>query len=135
MPTIMPPVAPTATATSATSTEMRAAKMVRDSTSRPTSSVPSQWPEFGACSIAATSRSYGEYGATSGANSAPSTTIVTSTPPSSSSPCRPQRNGVHALVPRARTCRGSSKPAKMSTSMLAASTTNVTTSAAASSTG
>src|ERR1700691_4397161 len=51
---------PTPTAKSATFTEICAAKIVRERTSRPSSSVPSQCALDGPSSMTATSRSYGE---------------------------------------------------------------------------
>jgi hypothetical protein len=85
---IVPPVSPTPTAKSATLTEICAAKIVRESTSRPTSSVPSQWVFDGLSNMTATSRSYGEYGAIHGAKTAERTTTETMTASSVRRPCR-----------------------------------------------
>ena len=57
MPITPPPINPTDTATAATFTEMRAAWITRDRTSRPNSSVPNQCARLGGCSLMATSMS------------------------------------------------------------------------------
>jgi hypothetical protein len=59
-PTTVPPNRPIETATAATSIEMRAAKMVLESTSRPISSVPSRCCGLGGFSLPTTSIAKGE---------------------------------------------------------------------------
>src|SRR5688500_5050402 len=103
--------------------------MMRERTSRPSSSVPSQCAAVGPCSIVATSRSSGEQGAYEDHADNDATAYDETPPP----PIERRQCSDHTLL--SLTARGSRRAAPMSTTRFTTSTKSVIVNAPASRTG
>src|SRR6478672_7300639 len=93
------------TDTTPASSDARAPKITRDSTSRPISSVPNQCAALGALRIVAKLAATGSYGARTGAPSAITTNATTTTRPNADAGRRNRRRSTDARVDGGRATR------------------------------